>query len=101
MRYVIHLEAAIDATILPADRIQTLHRDRPIWVRYDLPAIRAAITPAGLAGRPASMWRYRELLPIFEDADIVSLGEPMTPLLGAPRLGAALGLGDLWVKDES
>jgi threonine synthase len=101
MRYVTHLEAAIDGTNLSADQIQTLHKDRPIWVRYDLPALRAAFTPAALAARPASIWRYRELLPIFDDVDIVSLGEPMTSLLQAPRLGSALGLSELWVKDES
>ena len=101
MRHVTHLEAAIDGTRLPADRLQTMHKDRPLWVRYDLDAVRAAVTPADLAARPPGMWRYRELLPIFDESEIVSLGEVRTPLLPAPRLGSALGLRDLWVKDES
>lgn len=47
------------------------------------------------------MWRYRELLPLPDGVDPVSLGETMTPLLPAPRLGASLGLDHLWIKDES
>ena len=100
MTHVTHLESAIDGTILPADRAQTMHKDRPLWVRYDLAAIRAAVRPEDLAARPPTMWRYRELLPVGE-ADIVSLGETMTPLLPAARWGSELGLQDFWIKDES
>ncbi len=46
------------------------------------------------------MWRYAPLLPIRDPAHVVSLGEGMTPLLKATRLGASLGANDLWVKDE-
>ena len=101
MSYVTHLESALDGTRLPADRVQTMHNDRPLWVRYDLAAVRGAVTPANLAGRPATLWRYRELLPVADDDAIVSLGEVITPLLPARRLGAEVGLQDLWVKDES
>ena len=66
MHYVTHLESAIDGTHLPADRVQTLHADRPLWVRYDLPAVKKAVSPADLAGREPSLWRYRELLPEFD-----------------------------------
>jgi threonine synthase len=100
-RYVSHLEGAIDGQILPPDTLQTLHRDRPIWVRYELPAIRAAVTKEQLRDRPESMWRYRELLPYFDEHESVSLGERMSPLLPCPRLGAKLGVADLWIKDES
>jgi threonine synthase len=47
------------------------------------------------------MWRYREVLPLAEDAERVSLGEGFTPLLPAPRLGARLGLPRLAVKEEA
>jgi threonine synthase len=47
------------------------------------------------------MWRYRELLPLPDGVEAITLGERITPLLPAPRLGAALGLSDLWIKDES
>src|SRR5207244_7563636 len=74
---------------------------RPLSVRYDLAAVRSAVTPADLAARPPSLWRYRELLPLPADAGPVTLGEGMTPLLPCPRLGAALGLKRLFIKDES
>lgn len=99
--FVTHLEAAIDGTILPANTIQTLHKDRPLWVRYDLGAIAKAVDPTALARREPSMWRYRELLPLPEGAAPVSLGERMTPLVPAERLGADLDLKRLWIKDES
>ena len=101
MSYVTHLEAAIDGTRLPHDELQTLHEGRPLWVRYDLEAVAAAMTPEMVAAREPTMWRYRELLPVEDDSKIASLGEGMTPLLRCERLGAALGLNDLWVKDES
>src|SRR5262245_54043569 len=101
MSFVTHLESAIDGTRMPADRVQTMHKDRPLWVRYDLAAVRRAVRPTDFAARAATMWRYRELLPVENEADIVSLGESITPLLKAERLGAAVGLRDLWVKDEA
>ncbi len=100
-RYVTHLESALDGTHLRADIVQTVHQGRPLWVRYDLAAVRAAVTPADLVGRPPSLWRYRELLPLPFDEEPVTLGEGMTPLLPCPRLGRELGLSRLFVKDES
>jgi len=99
--YVTHLESAIDGTKLDAQVVQTLHKDRPLWVRYDLGAVRAAVSREDLLGRPPSLWRYRELLPLPFDHEPVSLGEGMSPLLPATRLGAAVGVADLWIKDES
>jgi threonine synthase len=101
MSFVTHLEAAIDGTRLPHDVLQTLHEGRPLWVRYDLEAVRAAMSKEAVAGREPTMWRYRELLPVSDETKIASLGEGMSPLLRCERLGAALGLTDLWVKDES
>ncbi len=99
--FVTHLEGAIDGERLPADRVQTLHRDRPIWVRYDLDAVGRALTKDNLRDRPPTLWRYRELLPVADDAAITSLGEGMSPLLPAMRLGEKLGAKNLWIKDES
>ncbi|MFN9877338.1 MAG: threonine synthase, partial [Planctomycetota bacterium] len=62
-RYIKHFESAIDGTRFPADRLQTWHEGRPLWSRYDLDAIRRAVSPKQIASRPATMWRYRELLP--------------------------------------
>lgn len=96
-----HLESAFDGTILDPDTLHSLHQERPIWVRYDLEGIRKSVTWSELKSRPDGMWRYRELLPLPNAVEPVSLGESMTPLLHAPRLGAMLGLPDFWVKDES
>ncbi len=99
--YVTHLESAIDGTHLPADRVQTVHEGRPLWVRYDLDAIRKNVNPTDFQNRPPTLWRYRELLPTSDNTEIISLGEGMTPLLKARRLGEKLGLRDFWIKDES
>ena len=99
--YVTHLESALDGTQLPADRLQTLHAGRPLWVRYDLPAVSAAMSKDIVAQRPPTMWRYRELLPLGTDFPEVTLGEGMTPLVACPRIGRSLGLSQLIVKDES
>ncbi|HUY90900.1 MAG TPA: threonine synthase [Pirellulales bacterium] len=99
--FVTHLESALDGTQLPADRVQTLHRDRPLWVRYDLDAVGREMTKQKVASRPPTMWRYRELLPPVDDASIVTLGEGMSPILPCPRLGAEFKLPDVWIKDES
>ncbi len=99
--YVTHLESALDGTRFAAGRVHTTHAGRPLWVRYDLDALGRAFTPADLASRPATLWRYRELLPLPLEEDPVSLGETLTPLLRCPRLGAELGLERLWIKDES
>src|SRR5437588_2759692 len=90
--FVSHLQSALDGTRLDAAFPHTLYQGRPIWVRYDLPAIRRSLDRAAIASRPPTLWRYRELLPPSDDRHIVTLGETMTPLLPCPRLGAALGL---------
>jgi len=95
------LEGAIDGSRLDPDQLHTLHKDRPIWVRYDLAAVGRELTKEKLQARPETMWRYRELLPHYEASDVVSLGERITPLLSAPRLGTKLGANNLWIKDES
>ncbi|MBN1311231.1 MAG: pyridoxal-phosphate dependent enzyme [Anaerolineae bacterium] len=56
--------------------------------------------PAALKNRPDTMWRYRELLPIRDDANILTMGEGGTPLLRSENLAAMLGLRHLYIKDE-
>ena len=72
----------------------------PLLARYDLAAAGAWSRDA-LHGRCSTMWRYRELLPLFPGERPVTLGEGWTPLIHARRLGAELGLERLFVKDES
>ncbi|MFQ5634422.1 MAG: threonine synthase [Gammaproteobacteria bacterium] len=99
--FVTHLEGALDGARLPHDRLQTTSGGRPLWVRYDLAAIATAVTRDDVARRPTDLWRYRELLPVEADENIVTLGEGWSPLLACPRLGRELGLDNLWIKDES
>jgi threonine synthase len=99
--FVTHLEGAIDGMRIEPGRLLNTHKDRPILVRYDLPAISRAVTPATFRDRTPSLWRYRELLPLPLDIEPVTLGEGFTPLLPCPRLGESLGLHKLWMKDES
>ena len=99
--FLTHLESSIDGSRHPADRLQTTHADRPLLARYDLPAVGRAVDRDALAARPADLWRYAELLPVGDPAHRVTLGEGWSPLLPCPRLGAALGLERLLVKDES
>jgi threonine synthase len=100
-RFVSHLEGALDGERLPADKLLTVHKDRPIWVRYDLAAVGKSLTKQTLRTRHETLWRYRELLPYLDESDVVALGERMSPLLRCERLGAKFGLKNLWVKDES
>jgi len=58
------------------------------------------VEPADWEGRPGSMWKYRELLPVRDPAAVVSMGEGATPLVGCPRLADELEVGGLWLKDE-
>ena len=97
-----HLECSICGARHECDELQTICREcgRALFARYDLAAAKQTLTRGGLGGREASMWRYAEVMPASELAGAVSLGEGMTPLLAAPRLGAELGCGDLLVKDE-
>jgi threonine synthase len=73
----------------------------PLLARYDLARVAASWDRASLAERPPTMWRYREVMPLFNGEAPVTLGEGWTPLLHAPRLAAALGLDTLFIKDES
>ena len=73
----------------------------PLYVEYDLGRIRDSLRPSDLTDRPPTMWRYRELLPLTDPTNLVSMGEGFTPLVRAPGLARRLGLRDLWVKDEA
>ena len=72
----------------------------PLFARYDMARARSWSRDS-LAGRAPNMWRYREMLPLFPGEIPITLGEGFTPLLRTCRLGAAVGLDDLLIKDES
>ena len=75
----------------------------PLEATYDYDAIAAAISRASVEAGPDSLWRYRDLLPVPTDEPVepVWLGGGLTPLVAAPRLGAELGLDDLWLKNDT
>jgi threonine synthase len=84
-----------------ADKTQgTCSCGSPLLAGYDLRRVASQVSPRDIAGRPADLWRYHELLPVRQPASVVSLGEGMTPLLAMPRLGRALGVPNLLMKDE-
>jgi len=70
-----------------------------LFARYDLEAVKTRVGRESLKGRPPTMWRYREVLPVLHDENIVSLGEGYTPLYPLRRLGERLGVS-LLVKDD-
>jgi threonine synthase len=70
-------------------------------VRYDYARIRNRLDREALERRPdRRLWRYRELLPIPPDAELPKLFVGDTPIYPVPRLASALGLQDLWLKDD-
>jgi threonine synthase len=99
--FVTHLECSMTGERHEADQVHNLSRaGKPLLVRYDLAGVKKALTKDKLAGRPADLWRYRELLPVRRKEDIVSLGEIMTPMVAMPKLQKKLGGGEILVKDE-
>jgi threonine synthase len=73
----------------------------PLLVRYDLKTASALVTKSSLQVRVPTLWRYREFLPLQDDANLISLGEGFTPLIEAETLARELGLEQLWIKDEA
>ncbi len=72
----------------------------PLEVNYDYDAIGSAISREKITAGPASIWRYADLLPV-DRGHAVDLGAGFTPLVRADRLAAALGLGEVWVKNDT
>jgi threonine synthase len=103
MTYFSHLECSVPCGALPLDPRARHHLcscGAPLLARYDLDRARDWSRDT-LIGRQPTMWRYRELMPIFDDEEPVTLGEGFTPLLHAQTLGDQLGLTRLYIKDES
>jgi len=100
---VTHLECAACHLQYEARRLLNLCREcgKPLLVRYDLERASQTLTKRSLRSRQADLWRYREVLPVENDENIVSLGEGWTPLLRARRLGEQIGFDELYIKDES
>jgi len=71
----------------------------PLEVAYDYDAVAATVTRESIAAGPPTIWRYADLLPVEEPTGSLPVG--WTPLVRADRLAEALGLGEVWVKDDT
>ncbi|MBG85917.1 MAG: threonine synthase [Verrucomicrobiales bacterium] len=103
MSFVTHLECANCGQEYEAGKPHALCTScqRPLWVRYDLDVVKQHFTRKKLVGRPPTIWRYLELLPVADPSNIVSLTETITPILQVPVLAKRFGMKHLLVKDES
>jgi threonine synthase len=98
--FLTHLECSLCKTNFEPGKVYNLCScGGPLLVRYDLERARRSWTREDIARGPNSMWRYGAILPPRPES-IVSLGEGMTPLFPARRIGERVGAGDLWIKDE-
>jgi threonine synthase len=99
--YVTHLECSKTGKQYEPNKLYNLSEaGKPLLVRYDLKQVARTLTKESLKNRVSSLWRYREVLPVVREENIVTLGEGWTPLLHAKRLGAQSGLPELFIKDE-
>jgi len=101
MPKVTHLECSLCARHFEPNQVHNLCScGGTLFVRYDLPAIKATWSRDQVRSARTDLWRYLPVLPPQRPESIVSLGEGMTPLIRARRLGAAMRAQQLWVKDE-
>ena len=93
---VTHLECSLTGELYAAGEVHNLSRaGKPLLVRYDLDRARRTLTRESVATREPNMWKWRELLPMPDGVEPVSLGEPQTPILALPGTSP-----NLLVKDE-
>jgi threonine synthase len=96
--FVTHLECSAEGDRYEPDTVHGLSKaGKPLLVRYDLDGVAGATSPQDLAERPDDLWKWRELLPVRDVSNIVSLGETATPLI---PLQSTPGVGSVIVKDE-
>ena len=99
--FLTHLECTKTAKRYEAGRVLNLSEaGAPLFARYDLAQAAKDMRPGHLALREPTLWRYRDVLPLEDPEDRVTLGEGFTPLLAAPNLGARLGLPLAFIQEE-
>ncbi|MFO7942406.1 MAG: pyridoxal-phosphate dependent enzyme, partial [Bacillota bacterium] len=95
-----HLECPRCGEKLDPTKLQNLCEcGAPLLVRYDMEAMRRDVSRESLETGRTDMWRFADMLPVPEE-EIIGLGEGMTPVVQAPKLGDDLGVGQLLIKDE-
>lgn len=101
MSYLTHLECSVSGEHYDAGRLIRLSDGgHPLLARYDLQKAATELDRDQIAHRPATLWRFHELLPVRDPGSIVSLGEGGKPVLKLNQLGRHLGLEQLYLKDE-
>ena len=100
--YLTHLECTYCGIELSADEP---HRTCPdcgkvLYPHYDLKSASAALKREDLRDRPPNMWRYFEVMPVLDEANVVTLGEGFTPIFKTNRLATDTGCSSLYIKDE-
>jgi threonine synthase len=100
--FLSHIECSVCRSAHDPKRLLTVCEKcgQMLAARYHLDRVAGAVTQAELQRRPPGMYRFRELTPLDDGEEPVSLGEGGTPLLKLPRLGSYLGLRHLLAKDE-
>ena len=95
------LECSLTGERYPAGQLHNLSRaGRPLLARYDLDRVASLLSREVIAARPAGMWKWRELLPLPDGVEPVSLGEIETPLIALDAIGRRHGTRAPLVKDE-
>ncbi|MGB3715409.1 MAG: threonine synthase [Candidatus Promineifilaceae bacterium] len=102
MSYLSHLECSNCGSTYDAEGLirVCLECGYPLLARYHLDQARGRLDRDEITERRAELWRFRELLPVRDPANIVTLGEGGKPLLKLERLGKQLSLSNLYLKDE-
>ncbi|MDP6800107.1 MAG: threonine synthase [SAR202 cluster bacterium] len=100
--YLTHLECTYCSVTQSADVAHRVCPDcgKVLYPRYDLALAKKALDRSALKDRAANMWRYFEVMPILDEANVITLGEGYTPIFQAARLGEDMGASSLYIKDE-
>ena len=100
--YIDHLECTVCGKSYPHQQLIGVSPccEKVLFARYDLAKLGREVDRDSLVNRPDSMWRYSELLPVDDPGNIVSLGEGGTPLIKTVNLANALGMTNLYIKEE-
>ncbi len=100
--YLDHLECTNCGKIYSAEELHTTCPacGKVLFARYDLAAARKHFTKDDPRKRPGNMWRWFEVMPVRDEANVITLGEGYTPLLPARNLGKPFGASELFIKEE-
>ena len=100
--YLTHLECTYCLATFSADEPHRLCTEcsKVLYPRYDLKSAGEALDPDNLKNRTTNMWRYFEVMPVRDEANVITLGEGFTPIFKTERLSQSIGTKELYIKDE-